>query len=453
MVPFTLAQAAKACGGKFNGEESLLAQSVTGVTIDSRTVGHGSLFIPIRGERFDGHDFIKAAYDAGALCCLSEKPVEGQRPYILVPSALDAFQMIAAFYRSLFPIPAVAISGSAGKTTTKELVAGVLSQKYDVLKNEGNLNNQTGVPLTILRLERCHEAAVIEMGMNHFGEIRNLARIVRPNICVITNIGEAHIEFLGSKEGILQAKTEMLEFMEPGGHIVVNGDDPLLAPLASRYSNVVTVGLGEHNTVRAEDIVDLGLRGTRFTACCEGKKIPVHIRYPGPHMVLNALTALAVGTLLGVGRDQIQAGISGYRPPAGRMNIVEAADITVIDDAYNANPSSMAASLSILAKAEGRKVCILGDMFELGVGEAQYHHDIGQYAAKLGIDCIICVGRLAGHICEGAKEMGADTQHFEDREQLTAMLPSLIAPKDTILVKASHGMRLDTVADWLIKNR
>ena len=206
MVPFTLACAQKACGGKYYGEERLLTRSVVGVSIDSRTVGRGFLYIPIRGERFDGHDFIGAAFDAGALCCLSEKPVEGQKPYILVPSTLDAFQMIAAYYRSLFPIPAVAISGSAGKTTTKELVAGVLSQKYDVLKNEGNLNNQTGVPLTILRLEPCHEVAVIEMGMNHFGEIANLARIVRPNICVITNIGEAHIEFLGSKEGILRRR-------------------------------------------------------------------------------------------------------------------------------------------------------------------------------------------------------------------------------------------------------
>ena len=451
MVPFTLAEAADACGGKFFGDNSLLTQSVLGVSIDSRTVGQGYLFIPIRGERFDGHDFIGAAFDAGALCCLSEKPIEG-RPHILVPSAQDAFQIIAAYYRSLFPIPAVAISGSAGKTTTKELVAGVLSQKYSVLKNEGNLNNQTGVPLTILRLEPCHEVAVIEMGMNHFGEISSLARIVRPKICVLTNIGEAHIEFLGSKEGILQAKTEMLEYMEPGGHIVVNGDDPLLAPLASRYSNVITVGLGDNNLVRAQDIVDLGLSGTRFTVCYEGKKIPIRTNCPGIHMVLNALTALVVGTLLGVSVDQIQAGITGYTPISGRMHIVEAARITVINDAYNANPSSMAASLGILAKAEGRRVCILGDMFELGDDEVQYHHDIGQYAAEIGIDCILCVGQLARTIYEGAREKGANVQHFSDKEMLLAALPSLIKPKDIVLVKASHGMRLDTVAEWLIEN-
>lgn len=451
MVPFTLAQAAAACGGKFFGKERLLTQNVLGVSIDSRTVGEGFLYIPIRGQRFDGHDFIEAAYDAGALCCLSEKPIEG-RPYILVPSSLDAFQMIAAYYRSLFPIPAVAISGSVGKTTTKELVAGVLSTKYNVLKNEGNLNNQTGVPLTIMCLERCHEATVIEMGMNHFGEIRNLARIVRPNICVITNIGEAHIEFLGSKEGILQAKTEMLEYMDPVGHIVVNGDDPLLAQLASRYTNVVTVGFGQNNLVRAEEVADMGLSGLRFTARYEGEKIPVHIHCPGAHMVLNALTALAAGALLGVGKDQILAGIAGYTPPSGRMQIVETADITVVNDAYNANPTSMAASLGILAKAGGRKVCILGDMFELGENEAQYHHDIGQCAAELGIDSILCVGQLARYIFEAAKKKGADARYFADKQQLTDELPALIQPQDTVLVKASHGMRLDTVADWLIKN-
>jgi len=451
MVPFTLAAAATACGGQYFGDISLLAQNVLGVTINSREVVQGCLFIPIRGERFDGHDFIEAAFDAGALCCLSEKPVEG-RPYILVASTQDAFQLLAAYYRSLFPIPAVAISGSVGKTTTKELVAGVLAQKYRVLKNEGNLNNQTGVPLTIFRLEPGHEAAVIEMGMNHFGEIRNLARIVRPNIGVLTNIGEAHIEFLGSKEGILEAKSEMLEFIQPGGYLVVNGDDPMLAALAARNPNVVTVGLGENNLVRAVDMVDMGLQGTRFTANYDGEQIPLHVHLPGPHMVMNALVALAVGRLLGVDKEHIQAGISSYTPPSGRMHIVKASSVTVISDAYNANPTSMAASLGILAKAEGRKVCILGDMFELGEAEVQYHRGIGQVAAELKIDLILCVGKLAEHIFEAAQEAGGNARYFADKGQMVDALPSLIQPKDTILVKASHGMRLDTIADWLIQN-
>lgn len=452
MVSFKLKQALAACGGEYHGNVDLLEADITGVTINSRAVAPGFVFVAIKGERFDGHDYIEDALKAGAVCCVAERLPASGAPCILAPSTLDAFQAIAAFYRSLFDIPVVGITGSAGKTTTKELVSGVLEQKYRLLKNEGNLNNQTGVPITVFRLEKCHEAAVIEMGMNHFGEIRSLARIVRPKICVITNIGEAHIEFLGSKQGILQAKTEMLEFMEPGGHIVVNGDDPLLAALASQHSNVVTVGLGAHSFVRAEDVTDMGLCGTRFTACFEGKRIPLYIHCPGGHMVTNALTALAVGMLSGVGEDRIQAGISAYQPMSGRMHIVEAAGITVINDAYNANPSSMAASIGILAKAEGRKVCILGDMFELGCNEAQYHRDIGQCAADAGIDLILCVGELAGHICEGAKQKCGDARHFAGKEQLLDALPSLVQPKDTVLVKASHGMRLDTVAEWLIGN-
>ena len=244
----------------------------------------------------------------------------------------------------------------------------------------------------------------------------------------------------------------MLEFMEPGGHIVVSGDDPLLMPLKSRYPNVVTVGLEKDNLVRAEDIVDSGLCGARFTACYEGKRIPVHIRCPGAHMVMNALTAVAVGALLGVDEDRIRDGIAGYEPIPGRLHVVETAGVTVINDAYNANPSSMMASLGILAKAEGRKVCILGDMFELGGDEEEYHRDIGQCAAELGIDRILCVGRLAEHICEGAKGLGADARYYPNKEQLCGALPSIIRPKDTVLVKASHGMRLNTVAEWLIHN-
>ncbi|MDD5018711.1 MAG: UDP-N-acetylmuramoyl-tripeptide--D-alanyl-D-alanine ligase, partial [Eubacteriales bacterium] len=321
MVSFTLAQAAKACGGKYVGDKCILSQSVLGVTIDSRTVAPGFLFIPIHGERFDGHDFIKSAQENGALCCLSEKPLDGQNPYILVESALDAFQMIAAYYRSLFLIPAVAISGSAGKTTTKEMIAGVLAQKFIVLKNEGNLNNQTGVPLTIMRLEPVHQIAVIEMGMNHFGEIRNLSRIVRPKICVLTNIGEAHLEFLGSKEGILKAKSEMFEYMDPEGNIVINGDDTLLSVLSSRNPGVMTIGFGETNRIRAKDVRDLGLSGTRFNACYDGKDIPIHVPYPGAHMIMNALAALAVGMLMGVDARQVQAGIDNYEPTSGRMHV------------------------------------------------------------------------------------------------------------------------------------
>ncbi len=451
MVPFTLKQAIEACGGAFSGDGRLLGQYITGVTIDSRTVCPGSLFVPIKGENHDGHDFIPKAREAGALCCLTERPLE-KGPYILVRSALGAFQDIAAYYRSLFDIPVVGITGSAGKTTTKELIAGVLEQKYSVLKNEGNLNNQTGVPITVLKLDRCHEAAVIEMGMNRFGEIRNLAKIVRPEVCVLTNIGEAHLEFLGSKEGILKAKSEMFEYMEPGGRVVINGDDPLLKSLVSRFPDAVTYGLKESNKVRAKDVTDLGLDGVRFTACHEGKETDLHVPSPGAHMVMNALAALAVGEILGVGEEQIRCGISGFEPSSGRMQVIDTGNITIISDAYNANPTSMAASVCIAAKAKGRKVCILGDMFELGEKEAEYHKDIGYHAAKQGIDVIVCVGKLSKNTYEAALGQGANTLHFENREALTEALPSLIKDGDTVLVKASHGMHLEAVAEWLREN-
>lgn len=451
MVPFTVAQAAAACGGKYVGDEGVLKQSFAGVTIDSRAVKQGFLFIPVKGEKFDGHDFIPAAFNAGALCSLSERPLE-TTPYILVGSTLDALQGIAAFYRSLFTIPVVGITGSVGKTTTKELIALALSLEYDVLKNEGNLNNQTGVPLTVFRLEPHHEAAVIEMGMNHFGEIRNLSRIVRPKICVITNIGEAHIEYLGSKEGILKAKSEMLEYMEEGGSLVINGDDPTLRNLLLKYPDAVTYGFGEHNRVRAKDVYDMGFEGSQFTACFEGKEIEVSMPAPGNHMIMNALAALAVGRLLGVDVKKIREGLNAYQPAEGRMHVTDTGKIKIINDAYNANPTSMAASISIAAKAQGRSVCILGDMFELGQEEAAYHKAIGRHAAEEDIKIILCVGPLSKYIFEAATEKKAKAMYFPDKETLIKNLPSIIRTGDTVLVKASHGMHLEEVAQWLKNN-
>lgn len=452
MVPFTLKQALCAVGGKYFGGESKLNENILGVTIDSRAVGPGFLFIPIKGDRYDGHNFMAAAREAGAVCCLSESYPDSGKPTILVPSTLAAFQALAAFYRSLFSIPVVGITGSVGKTTTKELIAGVLAQKYDILKNEGNLNNQTGVPITIMRLEPRHEAAVIEMGTNHFGEIRNVARIARPNVCVLTNIGESHLEFLGSKEGILKAKSEMFEYMEPGGVVIINGDDPLLYTLLERFPDAVTYGLGERNRVRAKDILDLGLDGTKFTACYEGAETEIHVPSPGAHMVMNALAALAVGRVMGLGEQQIQLGISSFEPSSGRMHVVETGSIRIINDAYNANPTSMKASISIAAKSPGRSVCILGDMFELGGSEAEFHKDVGRHAAGEGAGLVLCVGSLAKYICDGAVEAGAHAMWFPDKESLKDALPGLLNSGDTVLVKASHGMHLETVAEWLKEN-
>ncbi|MHB1316132.1 MAG: UDP-N-acetylmuramoyl-tripeptide--D-alanyl-D-alanine ligase [Christensenellales bacterium] len=454
MVPFTLGQAFTACGGKYSGGSSALSEFICGVTIDSRKIEPGFLFIPVRGEHHDGHDFIQCAFEAGALCCLTEKPLQTDHPTIFVPSALDALQSIAACYRSLFPVPAIAISGSVGKTTTKELIASVLSQKYTILKSEGNLNNQTGVPQTIFRLDKSHQAAVIEMGMNHFGEIASLAKIVRPKICVLTNIGEAHLEYLGSKEGILQAKSEMFEFMEDDGTIVLNGDDPLLATIKNKYpQQVITFGFGDGNQIQAKECSDFGLAGTQFTACYDGKSIRIQSPCPGKHMIYNSLAAFAVGLLMGVSEQQIQTGIRSFIPASGRMHVIETGYITILNDAYNANPTSMAAAINVTACAPGRSVCILGDMFELGKNEIGYHKQIGRFAGEKGIGLILCVGKLSRYIYESALAEGGNALYYPDKELLLRDLPALIRPKDTVLVKASHGMHLDSVVQWLEENR
>jgi len=451
MVAFTVAEAVSACGGKYAGAENILKMNITDVVIDSRKAVPGCLFVPVRGERHDGHDFLGAAREAGAICCLTERPLDAG-PHILVGSALEALHRIAEYYRSLFPIPVVGVTGSAGKTTTKELIALVLSKKYNVLKTEGNLNNQTGVPLTVFRLAPEHEAAVIEMGMNRFGEIRNLSRIARPRVCVLTNVGEAHIEFLGSKEGILAAKSEMLEYMEPEGTAVINGDDPLLLTLTRKYPDAVTYGFGKRNRIRAERVYESGFEGSRFTARYEGKEAEIFVPAPGRHMIQNALAALAAGRLLNVEDELIIEGIASYRPAAGRMHVTDTGKIRIINDAYNANPASMAAGISVAAKAPGRSVCILGDMFELGERGAGYHREIGRHAAREGVGLVICVGELSKNIYEEAARNGAKALYFKDKEELVKELSSLIEPGDTVFVKASHGMRLEETAKWLEEN-
>lgn len=448
MKEFTLAEAARACGGTFHGEEALLASPVKGVVIDNRQVQTGDLFVPIKGDRFDGHDFILPAFRAGALCTLSEQPVEG-KPYILVESTLEAFQRIAAYYKSLMPAKTVAITGSSGKTSTKELVAAVLSQRFRTLKSEGNLNNQTGVPLTVFRMEEAHKAAVIEMGTNHFGEIRDLARIVRPDYCLLTNIGTAHIENFGSREGILEGKTEVLEYMKPGGTVFLNGDDDLLAPLKNQLEHAVTYGLSPTCDVSAKDIAPRGLDGIEFTACFDGQEEPFFVPSPGQHMVQNALAAIAVGLAYGMDAEAIRRGIASYVPAGNRMRIRRAA-VTILDDTYNANPESVMAGLAVLSQAEGRKVCILSDMLELGENAAAYHGNVGRFAAEAGIDLTICVGGHSAHICSAATEAGGNALHFAAQEELWPQLAELVRPGDTVLVKASRGMALEkTVARLL----
>ena len=476
MKHMTLAEIAKACRGTYHGDGLLAAQEVSSVTIDSRKVQKGSLFIAIKGARVDGHDLIPQTVEAGALCALSEKNLgETAFPYIRVDSCRQALKDLAEHYRRSLDVKVVGISGSVGKTSTKEMIASVLSQKYCVLKTEGNFNNEVGLPLTVFNLREEHQVAVLEMGISDFGEMTRLARIARPDLCVITNIGCAHLEQLKNRDGILKAKTEMLAFMNPKGHIVFNGDDDKLSTfLPENGLRPVYFGLGEHCSFRAEHVEDQGLRGTDAEFVTPDSRFTAHISIPGSHMVHNAMAGTAVGRLLGLTDAEIRAGIEALVPLAGRNHLIETERFTIIDDCYNANPASMKASLDVLAKADTRTAAILGDMGELGENWKALHQEVGRYAAELGIHVLVCIGEMAEEIAEGARKVckaqvsagrdfglesaaASDTEstavyHYQTKADFLTDAGALLKTGDSILVKASHMMEFPEIVEFLEKN-
>lgn len=453
MKNMTLKEISVACGGVYYGDEDSYYKEVEGVTIDSRKVSKNCLFAAIRGARVDGHMFIPQSIQDGALCALSEKRIEGASyPYIMVNSCAKALRDIAEHYRTSLKLKVVGISGSVGKTSTKEMIAAVLGQHFKVLKTEGNYNNEIGLPLTIFNIREEHEAAVLEMGISDFGEMEVLAKIARPDICVLTNIGCAHLEQLKTREGILKAKSEMFLYMNPQGHIVLNGDDDMLAKMyPANKIDPVFFGLGDGLSYHAENIRDLGLKGSMAVFTTPDSRFEAHIRVPGMHMIYNALAAIATGRLLGMKDAQIKKGLESLSPLPGRGRLIEAGTLTIIDDCYNANPDSMRASLEVLSKAKDRTVAILGDMFELGLDEQRLHQEVGQYAAKKGIDMLICIGSLSAHMAGGAASEDPDMQvyHYGTKEEFLKDMDSLIQPCDTILVKASHGMKFSELVKYL----
>ena len=449
MKTFLFRDILAACGGEYVGDDSLLDTAVSDVVIDSRKATPGSLYVPIRGENHDGHAFIPAARENGAALVLSEQALDTP-PYIHVNNTLAALQAIAKRYRELFSIPVVGLTGSAGKTSTKDIVAAALGAHYSVLKTQGNLNNETGAPLTLFSLQPEHEVAVVEMGTNHFGEIDRISAMVQPDICLFTNIGYAHIENFGTREGIFRGKTEMLQHMRPGGRIVANGDDDYL----SKLPGALLYGLSEHCAVRATEIEDFILDGMTFTANYAGQTQRVHVPALGLHSVYNALAAVSVGLLLDMPLDEIAAGIETYEPLPGRMNVKHTTLFTLVDDTYNANPTSVQASLDVLSKCPGRRVCILGDMRELGAESQRLHEQVGAYAAKLGLDLLLCVGADSRHLFESAVSISPElARYFATQEDLLAALPGLAQRGDTILVKASRGMHLEQTIQFLLELR
>ena len=445
MDAFTITAAASACNGRLCCEQ-LEDRELGKIVIDSRAVEPGDLFAAYKGERVDGHDYIAAAFDKGAACCLAERLPKGERrPVILVPDVQQALEQIAEAYRKTLNLPVIGITGSVGKTSAKEMIAAVLSSRFSILKTEGNLNNQIGVPMTISRISRTHEAAVVEMGISGFGEMQVLSRIARPSIGVFTVIGHAHLEFLHDLQGVLKAKTEMLDNMADDAVIVVNGDDGLLRDFSCRQRKL-TVGLSEGCELRAEE---LRLTPEGHTACTlvyGDRRIPVQIPDFGKHMVYAALEGAAVGILMGLRDEEIARGIGAFRAVGRRFAVTQQKGFTLIDDSYNANPDSVKCGIDSLMTLPGRPVCILGDMLELGENGPAMHEDVGRYARQQGVSAVLTSGELGACIAAGA---GAVGEHFESREALMEALPRRIRPGDVVLVKASLGAGFGKVAEAL----
>ena len=450
MKNMTLENIAKACGGTYHGMEADRIKEICDITTDSRQAKAGSLFVAIKGERVDAHRFIPAVFEQGALCVLCEDaPAQPKGAYIQVESTLQAVKDIAEFYRQQFDIKVVGITGSVGKTSTKEIIASVLSEKFQVLKTLGNFNNELGLPLTIFRLREGDEVAVLEMGINHFGEMHRLSKVARPDVCVITNIGQCHLEFLGDRDGVLRAKSEIFDFVAPDGNIILNGDDDKLATLREiKGIKPIFFGNESGRAIYATDIRSAGIKGVWCNIHVGEECFEVMVPIPGYHMVLNALAATAVGRSLDMTNEEIKRGIEKLESLSGRFHIIEANGITVVDDCYNANPVSMKASLKVLNDAETRKTAILGDMGELGEEEQQLHEEVGAYLGTLDIQTAVCIGPLAAHLAEAAKKVKPQMQIFTAGSVEEAMehLPEWICKGDTILVKASHFMHLQKIS-------
>lgn len=455
MKNLTLENITKACHGTFRGSESLLLEEVKNVVIDSRKVEEGFLFVAIDGTNVNAHKFIPDVVKKGALCVVSHEDLgETAFPYILVENTGQALLDIAKLYRDSVNPKVVGVTGSVGKTSTKEMIASVLAQKYKVHKTLGNFNNEWGLPITLFAMPEDTEVAILEMGINHFGEMRRLSSVSCPDICVITNIGIAHLEFLKTRKGILQEKTEMIKDMKEGGSILLNGDDDLLSTVGERNGVLPQFfGVGENNSFYADNLQPLGLKGTACTIHLpSGETFDCVVPLPGSHMVLNALAGTAAGYALDLTPEQIKAGIEGLPMMPGRNNIISTDKLVILDDCYNANPVSMKAAMNVLNLGIGRKVAILGSMGELGEDAYNMHFDTGKYAAENNIDVVCAVGELGKGFAEGAKTNASCEVHwFEKTEDFISVAHEIIKAGDNVLVKASHAMHFEKIVDALAK--
>lgn len=443
MKAFTLQEAAAALGLPQMQAQATLADVCT----DTRKIQPGSLFVCLRGERFDGHSFASQAAQLGAAALLVDHPVDADVPQLVVTDTGKALLQLAGWYRRRFQLPVVGLTGSVGKTTTKEFIALVLGAKYNTLKTQGNLNNEIGVPQMLFRLEDSHTAAVIEMGMNHFGEISRLTRAVAPTVGLITNIGVSHIENLGSRAGILQAKLEILEGMAPDAPLIVNMDNDMLRTVKLGDRPLLTFAIDDQSAdFTATDIAEQG-SATTFTVHHSTFTQPVTIPTVGIHNVYNALAAMAVGYVTGVEPDAAASALANYVPAGMRQNLVQVGGVQVIEDCYNASPDSMRAALQTLGKLPvHRRYAVLGAMLELGDYAKEAHTQVGKMAAENGIDGVLAYGADAAYIVEAAKQAGLENARlFDTKEALAQSLAQQVQPGDGVLFKGSRGMHLEDV--------
>lgn len=422
---------------------------ITGFTQDSRNVKKGDMYIPLIGEKQDGHQYIPSAFENGASAIITDRPIEdSQHTVILVEDTLKALGQMAQYLRTHRPVKVVGITGSVGKTSTKDMIYSVVSTKFKTLKTLGNYNNHIGLPLTILRYLD-EEVMILEMGMNHLGEISYLSHIAQPDVAAITNVGTAHIGELGSRENILKAKMEIVEGLNEEGTLVINDDNDMLHSVEKGHYQLVRVGKNDRCQLKAENI-QLCLEDSYFDISYHDQTYRVHVPVSGEHFVYNALIAIGIGLELGIDMDMCIQGVESFELTKNRMDLIELKDLKIIDGTYNANLDSMKSSLDVLSQYPNRKIAVLADMLELGTYEQSLHEEVGEYVVKKRIDVLLCVGKASQYIINKARELGLkNAYHFENNEQLINELKNLLKKDDVLLVKGSNGMRLKEVVSFL----
>lgn len=451
MKNMTVENIVKACNGEFIGDKSVLPKLITGVEKDSRLVEEGFLYVPFKGARVDGHSFINELFEEKKLLVsLSEIDIEDPKgPIIKVESTFEALKDIAAFYRKQLDCKIIGITGSVGKTSSKESIASVLQQQFKVLKTEGNYNNEIGMPLTLLKIRDNHEVAVIEMGISHFDDMNKLARIATPDICVITNIGPCHLEHLIDRDGVFRAKTEMFDHLSDNPVVILNGDDDKLINVKEvKGSKPIFYGIESEFDIMPKEIYSEDMLGTKLSIKYYDDAFDTYIPVTGEHMIYNVLAAVAVARYLGMDYDKIDKGIRNISLVSGRNNIIKNKDLTIINSCYNANPMSMEASINILNNVDGRTVAILGDMFELGRDEKELHRKVGEFINGVDVDTVICIGELAENIFDGISD-NKKKYYFKDKSSFLIKINEYINSDDTVLVKASNGMKFTEIVDAL----